>query len=225
MSCCLGNTIARALALVSLGTAAAFVHWGIDPPTLELEPPSAAGAGQTDATSRHQDTPLPETGGSEKGATPTPEDTNTTGETGSDLEAQAGEVSAAQTPFNPNTLGTEISTAEAYQLWLTAEVAFIDARPQYQYIEGHIPFAYLVPVDTIDKGRLGDMMDMGGVDPSQRVVVYCEGGSCDSSKLVALSLQDIGFTTIHIDVDGFPAWQAAGYEVETGPDAVLGDVP
>lgn len=221
MSCCMGNTIARALALVSIGTAAAFVHWGIAPPTLELAPPSPAGTGQAEATSTPQDTPLAETGGSEAGATPGPADTATTDETGGD----AGSDSAAEPPFNPNTLGTEIGTADTYQLWLTGEVVFIDARPQYQYIEGHIPYAYLVPVDSIDHGRLGDMMDFGGVDPSQRIVVYCEGGSCDASKLVALTLQDMGFTRIHIDMDGFPAWEAAGYEIETGPDAVLGDVP
>ena len=222
MSCCMGNTIARALALVSIGTAAAFVHWGIDPPTLELAPPSPSGGEQVGKANTQGDQAPPMTEIPAISSTPAAPDTAPPDDV---LDNGSGDDSAGKPPFNPNTLGTEIRTADTYQLWLTGEVVFIDARPQYQYIEGHIPYAYLIPVDSIDQGRLGDMMEIGGVDPSQRIVVYCEGGTCDASKLVALTLQDMGFTRIHIDMDGFPAWQAAGYEVETGPDVMLGDVP
>ena len=127
--------------------------------------------------------------------------------------------------FDPNTLGTEIGTEDAYQLWLGGMTTFIDARPQHEYVEGHIPFAFLVPPDSLGDGRLGDMMELGGVFPEMRVVVYCEGGNCDGSHLVALNLQAMGFTKVHIDIDGYPSWLEAGYEIETGPDAVLGELP
>lgn len=207
---CGANTIARSLALVAIGTVAAFVDWGIRPPTLTLAGPTeVAGAGQSQRT-----VPTPDQG---------------TGDPHADTPPVGVEPTQPPTndaaPFDPAALGTEIGTAHAYQLWASGEVSFIDARPQKDYLAGHIPYAYLVPAESIDRGRLGDMMDLGGVDPSMRVVVYCEGGSCDASHLVALTLQDLGFDKIHIDVDGFPAWQAAGHEVETGPDQVLGDVP
>ena len=211
---CLGNTIARALALVSVGTLAAFVHWAADPPRLTL-----GGPGGGDAATDARPQPEPPTTGTDP-AQPA-------GDPGAGEPAptDGGQVQTPPAPFNPDTLGNEIGTSDAHQLWLTGAVAFIDARPQKDYLAGHIPYAYLIPAETVADGRLGDMMDLGGVDPSMRVVVYCEGGTCDASHLVALTLQDMGFTKIHIDVDGFPGWQAAVHEVETGPDSVLGDVP
>lgn len=200
-----GNTIARALAMVSVGTFAAFVHWGLFPPTLELADP---GGGGPIAQGERPGGDLPPPGEGD-GATGDP--------AGGQPDGPAG--------FDPTTLGTKIGTTDAHRLWMGGETAFIDARPQKDYVEGHIPFAYLVPAESIDHGRLGDLMEIAGVDSSWRVVVYCEGGTCDASQLVALTLQDMGFSMIHIDVDGYPAWEAAGHEVETGPDAVLGDVP
>jgi rhodanese-related sulfurtransferase len=209
---CFGNTIVRALALVTLGTGAAFVDWGFRPLTLELTAPE--GSGQPATADGQRDTPDQDPG---VGAT----DNGDIGASGTEDVTPTVEPA----PFDPFALGTEIGTDDAYELWLTGEVAFIDARPQKDYVAGHIPYSYLVPAESIDHGRLGDMMEIAFVDPSWRVVVYCEGGSCDASHLVALTLQDMGFTMIHIDIDGFPAWEAAGYEVETGPDTMLGDVP
>lgn len=210
MSCC-GNTIARALALVTIGTLAAFVHWAIKPPRLSLGPPGAdAPRTQSDPGQNDPVTP-PQPDGATDGASPAP--------------AGGDEQAAPTQPFDPNSLGSEIGTPDAYQLWLSGAVAFIDARPQKDYVAGHIPYAYLVPAESLADGRLGDMMEFGGVTPSMRVVVYCEGGTCDASHLVALNLQDMGFDKIHIDTDGFPGWLAAGHEVETGPDQVLGDLP
>ena len=200
-----GNTIARALALVTVATGIAFVDWGIRPFEMQLAPP------EQDKGNNGATTPGVET---------QPDETKS----GTGQPAEAGEADAGGA-FDPNTLGTEIGTADAYQLWASGEATFIDARPQHEYVEGHIPFAFLVPPDSLGDGRLGDMMDLGGVFPDMRVVVYCEGGACDASHLVALNLQDMGFTKIHIDTDGYPGWVAAGHEIETGPDQVLGDLP
>lgn len=219
---CVGNTIARSLALVAIGTLVAFADWGIRPLKLTLGGPGAA----DDGSHMSQTAPLgdaPDDTGEGEGAGQA--DTPPSTADGPDTPDGSDPQTVASTPFDASALGVEIGTADAYQLWASGEVVFVDARPQKDYLAGHIPYAYLVPAETIDQGRLGDMMEFGGVDPSMRVVVYCEGGACDASHLVALTLQDMGFDKIHIDVDGFPAWQAAGYEVQTGSDTVLGDVP
>ena len=213
-----GNTIARSLALVAIATGAAFGHWGRSPLTLSLRDPRGS---VPDGPAGADVSPAPpsDTGpdaGSSAGAD-TPDDPA--------VEPDPGGEGAADTAFDPSALGPEIGTADAFALWSSGAVTFIDARPAKDYEAGHIPFAYLVPAESVGEGRLGEMIEAGGLDFSSRLVVYCEGGSCDASHLVALTLQDMGFEKIHIYLDGFPAWEQAGYEIQTGPDEMLGDVP
>lgn len=223
---CGGNTIARSLALVAIATGAAFVHWGLDPiPTL------ASPKGIPDEPVGGSEAAPP--GDTDDGGEQTPDGAvappGTEGDTGAETPTDPPEPVAggADAEFDPTALDLEIGTDDAYQLWQMGTVVFIDARPPEEYEAGHIPAAFLVPPSSLDAGRLIDLIDpaIGGVDPSQRVVVYCEGGTCDASELVAYDLQDMGFTRVHIYVDGFPAWQGAGYDVVTGPDPVLGELP
>jgi len=51
-------------------------------------------------------------------------------------------------------------------------------------------------------------------------VIYCKGGDCDESLLVAQELKGMGFTC-HIFLDGYPAWSEAGYPTVKGPDEWL----
>lgn len=206
MTCC-GNLIARAMAMVAIATMAAFVNWGFQP-IMGLTSPKGL--------------PDPQKSPENPGATPAPSGDPAAG---TDPAGATDAGQAAKGAFDPTQLETEIHTPDTFQLWQLGTVVFIDARPAHEYEAGHIPFAYLIPAESIDAGRLGDMMEQGGVGADQRVVVYCEGGLCTASELVAFRLQDMGFTKIHIDVDGFPGWQEAGHEIETGPDAVLGEVP
>lgn len=228
----LGTVVARALSLFAIATVAAFVHWGFDPIPRLNDPRQAGGETATPSPPADSDSPRrTENDPAQNAAQSAVQNTaqnDEGGEAPSDDATGTDEITAEQAPaaaFDPTKLGLEIGTSDAYELWIRGETVFIDARSQDEYEAGHIPFSYLVPPDSLKHGRLGRMMEEGGVFPSARVVLYCEGGSCDASHLVALHLQDMGFERIHIDIEGFPAWQAAGYEVETGPDPILGDVP
>jgi rhodanese-related sulfurtransferase len=206
---CLGNTIARSLALVTVGTAAAFTHWAIRPLSSLASP-----VGLTDEPAPDQ--PAIDAGQDNPGDTTADPADNTT-----DQEQQTAPPPAQA--FDPARLDTKITGEETYQLWLLGTTTFIDARKPEEYEAGHIPYAFLVPAEGNRAQRLGNLIAQTGIGPSQRVVIYCEGGTCSASELVALDLQDMGFTKIHIDTGGFPAWQAAGYEIESGPDMLLGD--
>lgn len=204
--------MARALALVCIASGAAFVHWA-NHPLASLASPKGLPAAQT------------------AGEQPSPNAPDKPHESGDGTNTQQDQPPPSDTrddppkaaPFDPSQLDTEIDTQQTYQLWQLGTVTFIDAREPDEYHAGHIPFAFLVPAEGDRVTRLGDLIAATGIGPAQRIVVYCEGGTCSASELVALDLQDMGFTKIHIDTGGFPAWQAAGYEVETGPDQMLGD--
>ncbi|MCX5689898.1 MAG: rhodanese-like domain-containing protein, partial [Planctomycetota bacterium] len=54
------------------------------------------------------------------------------------------------------------------------------------------------------------------LDPGSKIVIYCAGGDCHASHDVAIRLNALGFKSCYVLKEGFPAWQAAGYEVVGG---------
>ena len=55
-----------------------------------------------------------------------------------------------------------------------------------------------------------------GHDPSQPIVVYCSGGECEDSHMLATKLHMAGFDNALVYKDGFPDWQKRGLPVHTG---------
>ncbi len=119
---------------------------------------------------------------------------------------------------NPQaTLGDgEIGLARAQQLYDEYAV-FLDARPLYQYEQGHITGSHWMPVERVmDNGALFfEIEDLAG-GQDQTVVIYCGGGDCDASHNLAIVLEQAGFTNLLIFVDGYPAWEAAGLDTQVG---------
>jgi rhodanese-related sulfurtransferase len=48
------------------------------------------------------------------------------------------------------------------------------------------------------------------------IIVYCGGGNCDDSKMLAEKLHAAGFTNVRVYESGFPDWQQKGRPIETG---------
>jgi rhodanese-related sulfurtransferase len=94
-------------------------------------------------------------------------------------------------------------------------IAFIDARDEQHYREGHIPgacefdpyypekyFAAVLPV----------------CQAAEKIVVYCNGGDCDDSESAAILLRDVGITNqkLFVYTGGIPEWITNGLPVEIG---------
>lgn len=116
-----------------------------------------------------------------------------------------GALSAA-----PTGLGLNISVAEAWELFQQG-TPFIDARLKPDYDESRVMGAFHNP----PAGGLRPEV-IRFLDPSRPVVIYCGGGDCKDSENLAILLQQMGFTRLHIMKDGFPAWRSAGHPVEGG---------
>ncbi len=93
----------------------------------------------------------------------------------------------------------------------------IDARDQEHFDEGHIRGAYLLNHYFIDEY-------MPEVEPvvlgADRVMVYCKGGNCEDSILVAGDLLDIGVPLENICLyeDGIQDWVTRGGEIIEGDE-------
>ena len=98
----------------------------------------------------------------------------------------------------------QISGAEAKAL-MDSESGYIiiDAREQYEYDEGHIPGAILIPY-----GEIADRAEKALPDKDQLILVYCRSGR--RSKIAAEELVKLGYTNVK-DFGGIIDWE---YEIE-----------
>lgn len=85
----------------------------------------------------------------------------------------------------------------------------LDARAVTYFDRGHVPRALnLSRADFAhDYMRLRPVLDPAKDKP---IVVYCAGGACHDSKMVAQALTSLGFSNVRIYPGGWDGWTAAG---------------
>jgi rhodanese-related sulfurtransferase len=98
-------------------------------------------------------------------------------------------------------------------------VLFLDARRTSVYEQGHIPGARTYSVwesDIDDKVQklFGERSDTSA--QNLPIVIYCSGGDCEDSHMLAQKLWGIQFNNVYVYKDGFPDWQQHGAPVHTG---------
>jgi rhodanese-related sulfurtransferase len=109
----------------------------------------------------------------------------------------------------------EISSAEA--LWLHGRGAlFLDARRSAIFALGHIPGARCLPAWEDGLTEKVEQLALFCADLKAPVVVYCSGGDCQDSHLLAQKLWLAGFRNLRLYTDGFPDWQAKGRPITQG---------
>jgi rhodanese-related sulfurtransferase len=80
----------------------------------------------------------------------------------------------------------------------------LDARPEPEYLEGHIAGALSLGDHNWDEG-LGTFLERW--NPETPVLVYCGGQACGTSKHVALRLlEDLPDIKVFVLHGGYPAW-------------------
>jgi rhodanese-related sulfurtransferase len=100
----------------------------------------------------------------------------------------------------------------------TEGLLFIDSRGRDDFAAGHIPGALSVPLERIQWSRKtapgsewAVTLDFPG---AQTLVVYCEGGDCQTSVSLAKIIHDKGYKDIRIFTGGWAEWSAAGLPEE-----------
>jgi rhodanese-related sulfurtransferase len=96
-------------------------------------------------------------------------------------------------------------------------VILIDVRSETHYQEGHIPgasnFDFYYHLDQVAQV-------VPACQTAQQVIVYCNGGKCDTSEAAALFLRDtinIPGQKLYVYTGGIADWEAKGLPVEIGP--------
>ena len=110
----------------------------------------------------------------------------------------------------------EITGAEAWKAFESG-VPFLDARRRAEFAEGHIAGAWCTPVWESDLDeRLISFKAARRPGPDDPIVIYCSGGDCQDSHLLAARLLNEGYEHLLIYRDGFPDWLAQKHPVEKG---------
>lgn len=102
--------------------------------------------------------------------------------------------------------------------WLHARGAlFLDARRSKDFAEGRVAGARSFPIweAAVVKERV-EALVAEGRDQTLPVILYCTGGDCEDSHMLAQVLFGAGFENILVYRDGFPDWKARGGAVAPG---------
>ncbi|MFO8084055.1 MAG: rhodanese-like domain-containing protein [Desulfobacterales bacterium] len=106
-----------------------------------------------------------------------------------------------------------IGLEEAMRLFEQDAAIFLDARPQYQYAQGHIQGALCIPWQEVDRFFM-EIADL--LEPSRAIITYCDGETCDLSHELALFLKEMGFEDVRVLVNGWTVWLQAGLPTQMG---------
>jgi rhodanese-related sulfurtransferase len=98
-------------------------------------------------------------------------------------------------------------------------VLFLDARRTSVYEQGHISGARTYSVwesDIDDKVQKLFAERSDAAAQNLPIVIYCSGGDCEDSHMLAQKLWGIQFNNVYVYKDGFPDWQQHGAPIHTG---------
>lgn len=111
-------------------------------------------------------------------------------------------------PFQVSELQT-IGLHEFRSLADSKRTLILDARAAPFYRQGHVPGALNLAREDFahDYQALPPALK---ADRDRPIVVYCSGGSCHDSKLVASALLSLGFSNVRVFTGGWEEWTQAG---------------
>jgi len=130
------------------------------------------------------------------------------------LERQLAEL-ARNPPFqvtDQETIGLE----DFRRALADRQTLVLDARPAPFFGQGHVPGA--LNLSREDFARDYQRLSAALGDAKERpIIVYCSGGSCHDSKLVAGALLSLGFANVKVFAGGWEVWKDAGLPVSHQP--------
>jgi rhodanese-related sulfurtransferase len=149
----------------------------------------------------------PSAGPAAKGPTPPSVEASPAGATG-----EGGKVFAP----HPDKPWVGASGDDVAGLHARGNVLFVDARRTSVYRGGHIAGARSIAVWEADADDKVKALFAEGRDQSAPIVIYCSGGECEDSHMLAQKLYFVGFDNVLVYKDGFPDWEKRGLPVKKG---------
>jgi rhodanese-related sulfurtransferase len=110
----------------------------------------------------------------------------------------------------------EITREDAWALF-RAKVPFLDARRSADYAAGHIAGAWNVAVwEAAADAQITEFEATARPGSTTPLVIYCGGGECEDSHLLASRLTPLGYRNLLIYREGYPDWTRQGHPTQPG---------
>ncbi len=94
-------------------------------------------------------------------------------------------------------------------------IVFLDTRSPAEFEGGHVPGALTVAYTDLQRQLTASFM--AKLRDADAIIVYGASEETDVEQLLAQELHRRGLAPPYVLDGGFPAWQAAGLQVEGGP--------
>ncbi|MCI4397673.1 MAG: rhodanese-like domain-containing protein [Acidobacteria bacterium] len=121
-------------------------------------------------------------------------------------------------PKDQTAQGFRMVTSDEVKYYIHEEkgTVVVDARSHEEFSLGHIPGAVNIPEDDFDASFA---KVKASLENAKTIIIYCSGGSCSTSEMVAEMLRDKGRLPagrLWIYTDGFPGWMRGKNKIESG---------
>lgn len=126
---------------------------------------------------------------------------------------------AARFKPHPDKAYVEVGYDEAAALHSSGALV-LDARRTSVYEQGHIAGARPFSVWESDVDDKVNKLYEERSDPRDQlepILIYCSGGDCEDSHMLAQKLWGIQFNNVYVYKDGYPDWVKRGGSIRTGP--------
>ncbi|BDU78295.1 rhodanese-like domain-containing protein [Mesoterricola sediminis] len=119
-------------------------------------------------------------------------------------------------PPDPGAPVRDLTSGEAWEAY-RAGIPFLDARRSADYAAGHVAGAWCIPVWEDGAAEAITRFEaQAAPDPKAPLVLYCSGGGCEDSHLLARRLLELGYRNLLVYGGGWPDWTAQGRPTARG---------
>ena len=84
---------------------------------------------------------------------------------------------------------------------------FVDAREEHEFVDVRLDVALHLPSSAVYE-KIDDILSMIPVE--KKLIVYCGGGECEASHIVAEVLREYEYNNVEIYEDGWEGIEASG---------------
>ena len=95
-------------------------------------------------------------------------------------------------------------------------LTLLDARPAYEFAQGHLPGAVSLPWGQVEAAYPAVEMRLPRHAAEGRIVVYCSGTDCDMARDLGRFLQARGFDNVLLFDGGMTLWRQHQLPTEAG---------